>query len=155
MTLVFARTTRAALFINRIVWAALVAGPLCFGAIIIVLLYTSKPPGQSAPPLVFYLAVAGGLLLPAIGYAVRYVVWRLGRMADGHIALPAWSVGNILCWFFCEGITYFSLVLTLINFSLIPNILPAAWALFMLILAYPRKSTLLRPDATLQAEITT
>jgi F0F1-type ATP synthase membrane subunit c/vacuolar-type H+-ATPase subunit K len=127
----------------RIIWFALLLGPLAFlGMVIFVVL-----PGRAGTNMVHpqpQLVLVNGIMLVTmipIGYVIRRFVFRAGRV-DWGIAPAAFARGNIIFWAMCEGVAFSGLVFATINRSLWPTIVFVVIALGLQALTVPMRSSL-------------
>jgi hypothetical protein len=130
----------------RIIWAALIAGPVMFGAIVIFMLGPQqRAAGASLQPLLLYANVAMVATLIPAAYIVRAVVYRAGRTEDGSVRPASYATGNILFLAMCEGAAFASLVFGLLNGGTGLPMLLAVIALVVELINFPTGRPL-QPD---------
>lgn len=132
---------RAALLTMRIMWAALLLGPMLFMAVIIlVILPNAKRPIHPQPILNWVSFALPVMMIPA-AFIIRRLIFSRSR-TDAGIPPAAYSTGNIVLWASCEGCAFFGLVAAMLNASLWPTIIVVAIALSLQALTFPLESNL-------------
>jgi hypothetical protein len=97
----------------RIIWAALIAGPVIFAAVVLNLTAHQKP--KTLEPALLYFDVAWLAVAIPVAYIVRAIIYRKGRAPNGTVTAAAYGTGNIIFWAMCEGSAFLSLVCTMLN----------------------------------------
>ncbi|MCE9588934.1 MAG: hypothetical protein K8S99_00235 [Planctomycetes bacterium] len=95
----------------RIVWFALLTGPLVFLGVVVMIISNGRPPQQGMEIMTF---VAAGMLFTMVptGYFVRMQFYK--RFWRGDAVDPTgYFTGNLLLFALCEAVAFFGLVATL------------------------------------------
>ena len=121
----------------RIIWFALVAGPLFFAAVVLNQASHHQQQQRMLQPPLLYVDIAMLATMIPMAYVVRAIAYRNGRTASGTVKPAAYGTGNILFWSMCEGSAYFSLVCTMLNGGPGTPLLLAGIALAVLIANFP------------------
>jgi hypothetical protein len=132
---------KAALMVNRIIWAAMILGEVCFMVVLGVIFSQGKEAPTKPEPV---LIIADAVLLAVaflVALFVRVMIFQKARRGQMS-AVQAFGTGNILVLAACEGAAFFGLVICLINHSFGPSMWVVAVALALQIVNFPRKSTL-------------
>jgi hypothetical protein len=113
----------------RIIWAALLTGPLVFFGIVVYLLEQGamKAPAEDLSGIYIPLAWGAGIAMPVLGMVVRSMMSREGLRGD-PVPPQKRLQGYIIVWAFCEGAALLGVTLAFINASLTPYVFPAALA---------------------------
>jgi O-antigen ligase len=129
-----------AIMTQRIIWAALILGQISFAGVTAIIL---QQPGNPPPrPEVLNIICFAFLLEIPVGLVVRQVIFARGRRKDGRLTPGVYGTGNIIFWAMCEGASFFSLVVVLINRSFWPTIVVAAIAIAFQASTMPMRSAL-------------
>ena len=108
-----------------IIWGALLLGALCFALVEVLIL---QQPARLTPPppnvsLLFMLNIFGGGIIIAIAHVARFFLLRSSFCQKSPMGLLIfYYMGKLLCWFVCDGVLFFSLVLILLTHSFQPYI---------------------------------
>jgi hypothetical protein len=97
----------ASLAALRMIWAALILGPIVFGVVVMTIAAQRQ---ANAQPILLYIAIGMLATMVPVAYVVRSIVYRNGRTPEGAVSPTAYATGNILFWAMCEGSAFFSLV---------------------------------------------
>jgi len=118
----------------RIIWAALLIGPLSF---LFAVLWgaAQRPKSQPQPSLFIIECVMFAIAVP-IGFVIRRIIFNRG-MVDGKIKFQAFSTGNIVFWACCESIAFFGIIAAVQNGSLMPTCVPAFIAMACQAITFP------------------
>jgi hypothetical protein len=127
----------------RIIWFALLVGPIAFLAAMEFGIFSIRGT-QQAQPLFFWVDLAMLLTTVPITYGIRYLIFRRASI-DGSIPATAFSTGNIIFWAGCEGVAFSGLVFALLNGSLWPTIVVVAIAMGLQVLTFPTGKRLYDP----------
>jgi hypothetical protein len=128
---------QAALRTLRILWAALLAGPVAFLVVVAVVLSG----GGTAPAsdLATILGIVAFVLLIAGvfgGYTARLLAYRRG--SDGQRITPqAYFTGNLILFASCEAVALFSIVASLVVGQFGVVLIPAVLAMAVQVLNFP------------------
>ena len=116
------------LLILRIIWTALLMGECAFLAIIVFSILPHQPKPDHPMPILVWVAAAMLLTIVPITFAIRL---RIHNRTDptGHLPPTAYATGNIMFWAGCESVAFFSLMVTLVNGSLMPTLIIALIAM--------------------------
>lgn len=128
-------SVRGALRRMRIIWFSLLMGQVWF-LLILVLLILPRQHSVHPQPI---LSTVAFILLAAVvpgSFAARTMIFRRTR-ADGRLAPATYFTGSIIFWAGCEGVTFFALIVALLNGNLWPTIIVAAIALALCALTFP------------------
>lgn len=104
----------------RIIWGALLMGPLMF--LVVILILFRQGSGLNAGfnvqlfQMVCVAAVAGAVVM---SYIVRKVIYGAAN-ESGAIAMAKYSSGNIVFWALNEGAAFFALVCMLLHGQALP-----------------------------------
>jgi hypothetical protein len=127
-----------ALGIMRLIWGALLAGQLIFGAIVVVLIGMDMfDPAE--PPLPWVLLItAAAVLVTAVPVAliVRRRIYNQG-LEEETVKPQAYMTGNIVVWAAVESVTLLSLVGCIVSASLMPSIIPGVFAVALFLMLRP------------------
>lgn len=125
-----------ALVVQRILWMALLVGPLAFFLVVVFVLW---PGGFAAQPevarLLFPVAIGVLIIGLTMGVLLRRRIARSGH--DGSVELNRYATGNILFWAICEGSSLLGLVTMLMYGQLWPAVLIPAIASAAHLLTFP------------------
>ena len=127
----------------RIIWFALLIGPLSF---LMIVVFGMIPSTLNVTPQPMFTWICAGMLvieLP-IFLAIRASIFRRGRL-DGRLMLKSYTIGNIIFWAGCEGVAFFGIVAAMINKKLSPTLPFIVIALAMQALTFPIGSNVLQP----------
>ena len=128
------------LAVIRIIWAALLIGPLLFMAVIIlIVLPNAKRPLHPPPVALTWAAFAVPAMMIPVAFIVRRMLFTRSRTEAG-IPVAAYSTGNIVFWASCEGCAFLGLVVAMLTGSLWPTIIPVAIALSLQAITFPLES---------------
>lgn len=121
-------------------WAALLAGPLTFGAVVLGL--PARAPMDAGPGAGVAWA-ALGLTLAAIplGHLLRGRVWARATVG-GAVAPQPWLQGNVILWALCEGAAMLGVVAVMLDRPSPERLAVPAAALLAQALAFPRAGPL-------------
>jgi hypothetical protein len=128
-------TPTSSLAALRIIWLALILGPLVFAGVVMKIGAQQGP--KSLPPVFLYIDVAMLASMVPIAYVVRWIIYRGGRTDGGTVTPSAYGTGNILFWAMCEGSAFFSLVCAMLNGGKGTPFLLAGMALAVQIANFP------------------
>src|SRR4051812_28320304 len=80
----------------RIIWAALIMGPVMF--LVVVLFIGPNQPAQSPDfaRTLFYVALVMLAVMIPVGYVVRGAIFRAGRVEGGGVSPGAYANGSII-----------------------------------------------------------
>ena len=128
-------SVRGALRTMRIIWLSLVMGQIGF---LLILVLGILPSQHSVHPLPILSTVAFILMAAVIpgAFVARTMIFRRTQ-ADGRLAPATYVTGNIIFWAGCEGVTFFALIVAMINGNLWPTIVVAAIGLALCALTFP------------------
>jgi hypothetical protein len=125
-----------ALLAQRIIWAALLLGPILFMLVLVrVILPNRQQPPQPQPVLVWSNIIWFLIIVP-ITFIFRTVTLRRASV-DGRVPAAALATGNIIFWAGCEGSAFFGLIVAMLTGSLSPAIITVAIALSLQALTFP------------------
>ena len=101
----------------RIIWAALIAGPVVFALVILFVVRPQQAAGATPAlqPVLLYVNIIMVATMIPLAYIVRAVMYRGGREADGSVRPGSYATGNIIFLAMCEGAAFFSLVCGMLN----------------------------------------
>ncbi len=125
-----------ALLTGRIIWAALFAGQVIF--LIVVTMMMGKMTGV-APSVINSLHFSSvGFLVVAVPVAmfVRSQTYKKNWVGN-RVTPQGYLRGNLILWAACEGASLLSLIVTMLAGTLMPFIIPSAFALAVLVVNYP------------------
>ena len=133
------QTPDAALITIRIIWGAMIMGVLMFGVVVLagVGSHASTPADPKFIQLLFYIAVGMLCTTVPMGFALRSVIWRQGKDADGRVKPSAYNTGLIIQLAMCEGTAFFALVGTMLNGGRGPHLIVAGIAIAVMVLSFP------------------
>jgi hypothetical protein len=132
---------KAALTINRFIWAALLLGEIAFIVVLAVIFSQGKEaPTRPLPILIIIDAVLLAVVFLVALFA-RVMIFQKARRGQMP-AVQAFGTGNILVLAACEGPAFFGLIICVINHSFGPSMWVVAVAMALQIVNFPRKSTL-------------
>lgn len=142
-----------ALMTMRIIWLALLLGPILFmGVIVLVILPQSRQTTQPQPILTWVSFALLAMTVP-VAFVIRGIILRRSRIED-RIPTSAYSAANIIFWAASEGCALFALVVVMLNRSLWPTIVVAAIALCLQAITFPTGADLVAFDESGAAETT-
>lgn len=125
-----------ALLTMRVMWLALLLGPILFmGVIIVVILPGAKKPVHPQPILA-WVSIALLVTTVPVAFMIRALILRRARTESG-IPPAAYSTGNIVFWASCEACAFFGLIVAMLNVSLWPTIVVIAIALSLQAITFP------------------
>ena len=130
----------------RLIWAALIAGPVIFGAVVVFVMGPQqRAAGAQLLPVLLYIDVAMVATMIPAAYIVRAVMYRAGRKEDGSIPHATYAAATIVFLAMCEGSAFFSLVCGMMNGGTGLPMLLAVVALAVELINFPTGRPL-RPD---------
>ena len=125
-----------ALLTLRIIWFALLMGPISFLVLLGVLVLPSHVQANPPQPILVWVNLAMLVIVVPVNFFIRNLIFRRSQNEDG-IRPAAYSIGNIVFWAGCEGVAFFGLVIAVVNGSLWPTIVIVAIALVPQVLTFP------------------
>lgn len=128
-------SVRGALRTMRIIWLSLVMGQVAFLLVLVLGILPSQHPLHPLP----ILSTVAFILLAAVvpgAFVARTMIFRRTQ-ADGRLAPATYFTGSIIFWAGCEGVTFFALIVAMINGNLWPTIIVAAIGLALCALTFP------------------
>lgn len=126
---------KRALMNMRIIWMALVMGQVLFLLILVLLILPSQHVVHPQPILAMVAFIFMAAAIPGAFVARTMIFRRTG--ADGRLAPATYFTGSIIFWAGCEGVTFFALIVAMINGNLWPTIIVAAIGLALCALTFP------------------
>ncbi|MFI5381738.1 MAG: hypothetical protein ACHRHE_20770 [Tepidisphaerales bacterium] len=125
---------KKALLTLRIIWAALLMGQLMFLGIILSGVLQQQF-GQPRPVLTWTCFIMAAVIIP-VTYVIRTFMFQKAETPQG---LPAgtYASGSIIFWAGCEGMSFFGLVVAMVNASLWPTIMVVVIAMGLQVLTFP------------------
>lgn len=141
------------LVVLRIIWGALLMGQLCF-LVVLIMLFTQRvmPFGHLPQPTLTWISVALLVVMVPVGALLRWNTFRRARTPEGTLPPAAYASGSILFWACCEGVTFFALIVVMVNASFWPTILVAAASMAIQLVAFPTGAPLKTHPATFQID---
>ena len=118
----------------RIIWAALLIGPVIFLVVATTVGAEREPRDQT---ILFYVAAAMLVVITPVAHVLRSQVYARGRQPDGTVAAGAYATANIIFWAMFEGVSTFSIVGAMLNGGRGPHLYVTAVALAMHIVNFP------------------
>jgi hypothetical protein len=135
-----------------IMWAALLLGQLAFmGIETLILSQGQLLATEPLPMLIIVNLVMLLTIVPAV-FFVRRVVHRRARRPDGTMAAGSYGTGNLIFWAGCDGVSFFGLMIVLINRSFWPSILIVAVAMLCQVLTCPKSAALIARPSTFEVK---
>lgn len=135
----------AALRVLQIIWAALLLGVVALFIVDVnVGIPNHKKTQPPQPTLTMVSFIMGAVVLPVV-FAIRLRIFNRSRLERGTLTLTAYQTGNIIFWSGCEGVSYFALVVALVNGTLWPTIVAAAIASGLQFLTFPTGTNVNQP----------
>jgi hypothetical protein len=125
---------RAQLTVLRIIWMALLLGPLVFFGVIVS--GVMAPPQTTPQPVLVWVNLVMLLTFVPVAFVVRTVLFRRAEV-EGGIPIAAYSNGSIIFWAGCEGVSFLGLVIAHLNGSLWPTIVISGIAMGLQVLTFP------------------
>jgi hypothetical protein len=125
----------------RIIWFALLLGPLAFLAVVILQVLRNIPSAQTPQPVLIWVNAAMLLTELPVMFLIRKWMFDRARNAYG-IPRKAYSTGNIIFWAGCEAVAYFGIIVIILNRSVLPTLYFAGIAIAMIVLTFPRAGIL-------------
>ncbi len=119
----------------RIIWFALLMGQLMFLLILVLLILPRQLNVHPQPILSTVAFILTAAVIPA-AFVARMMIFRR-RHSDGRLAPATYFTGSIIFWAGCEGVTFFALIVAMINGNLWPTIIVVAIALALFALTFP------------------
>jgi len=119
----------------RIIWLALLIGQLMFLLILVLLILPNQHVVHPQPILATVAFILTAAVIPA-AFVARMMIFRRTR-ADGRMAPATYFTGSIIFWGGCESVTFFGLIVAMINGNLWPTIIVVAIALALFALTIP------------------
>ncbi len=119
---------------NRIIWFALLMGPIIFMMLVLAGVVT-KPANVQPQSILIWINLTMLLIVP-ITYVVRRVIFSKGTIG-GRITTMAYVSGNIIFWASCEGVAFFGIVVMMLNASMWPTLIFTVVALAGQALTFP------------------
>jgi|GEM_PF-3387711 len=126
---------RAALRTMRIIWFSLVMGQVGFLLILVLLILPSRHAVHPQPILSTVAFIFAAAVIPG-SFVARTTIFRR-RSADGRLAPATYFTGSIIFWAGCEAVTFFALIVVMLNGNLWPTIIVAAIGLALCALTFP------------------
>lgn len=121
----------------RIIWFALLAGPLLFTGIVYFLLNKGEEwNGTPQGSLVIAQILMFTMVVP-ITFVIFRSIYKRSEQKNGFIDDKAYATGRIIFWAGCEGVAFFGLTVVLVNHTFIPTIYTTVAALLMQVATYP------------------
>lgn len=138
-----AMTPASALKTLRLIWAALLMGQLSF-LVVIVVLWNGGFQARGFDDTVrmmFMLSIVFLAGTITLGYFIRMQIYKSGW--QGQVVSPgSYFTGNLMLLAMLEGASLFALVVTLLNGSLWPTVLPAVAAMAVQVINFPNGQAL-------------
>jgi hypothetical protein len=127
---------KKALMMMRVVWFALLAGPILFAALIgfFILPKQTQPPNLS-PVLVWAHIILFAVAIP-VTFLIRSSIFTRAE-ADGGILPSKYYVGNVVFWAGCEGPAFFGIVVAMMRGTFYPTIILVGLAIGLQVLTFP------------------
>ena len=127
----------------RIIWAALILGPMTFAIVTAINMAQPRQRVGAPEPIltVISFCMLGGILL---GFAVRWLIFSRGRTAEGVLKPTSYSTGNIVLWALCESAEFVSLIAAMVNHSFWPTIAVVGIGMACQVVTLPRVSAISR-----------
>lgn len=134
----------------RIIWLALILGPLVFLIVTVTVARREDVTPHAASDLLFYMALGMAAAVIPIAFVVRRMMYAKGRQPDGTVALSAYSSGTILFLAACDGVAMFAIAGAFLDGGRGAHLIIAALALGVQVLSFPtgkplRGDDVLRP----------
>jgi hypothetical protein len=120
----------------RIMWAALLIGPILFMAVIIFMILPNAKRPIHPQPILNWVSFALPAMMIPVAFVIRRLIFSRARTEAG-IPPAAYSTGNIVLWASCEGCAFLALVVAMLNASLWPTIIVVAIALSLQAITFP------------------
>jgi len=142
---------KQALMTIWIMWGALLMGQLVFLGF--VAFQVSQAGAVPHPePILFTVDMIMFVTIVPVTFLVRRVVQGRARRVDGTIPAAAYTTGNIIFWAGCEGVSFFGMIVAMLNGSLWPTIVIVAAAMGLQVISFPRSAALQAPNDTFKIE---
>ena len=131
------QTPAQALLTTRILWAALLIGPLIFVGIASQIFKGPPPPNSDDLQKFLPLVVCAFALveLPVL-YLVRGITFKKNRENDA-VTPRGFLTGNLMLFAGCEGLMLFAIVTWIVTRIIMPTVLPGVLALLVMLVNFP------------------
>ena len=127
---------RHQLTLLRLLWAGLLLGVVAFAVVVIVKVSGGHDHLPGDDPVLFYMSLVLFITMSPTGLSVRSQVYK--RYWVGHRVSPeGYYTGNIIFFAICEVITFVSLTVVLTSRSFLPQVIPAAVTVAVMLLNFP------------------
>ena len=126
---------KQALLAMRGIWATIVFSQIVFFAILVLFVM----PGQRVihPQLnLAWLDLVMLLTVVPMTFSIRNLFFRRTQV-DGRVPIGVYQRGNLIFWAACEGVSFFGLVVAMVNGSLSPTIWVVLFALGLQAMTFP------------------
>jgi hypothetical protein len=128
--------SKQALLNLRIIWFALLLGPIGFMCVIAFrLMPGAREHLEVQPALIWVTTIMFATVIP-MGFMIRWFLFKRMR-PDGSLSPTIYRAGNIIFWAMCEMVAFLGLVTAMINGSFWPTILFVAAALGLQTITFP------------------
>ena len=126
---------RRALATMRIIWGAIILGQLVFLAVLILVIMPKQQPHPAQPVLVWMNLI---LLVTAVPmtFGLRQLAFRKTQV-EGRIPAAVYSRANLIFWAGCESVSFFGMVVAMLNDTLWPTIVVVIIAMVLQVLTFP------------------
>lgn len=128
-------SVRRALRTMRIIWLSLAMGQVGFLLVLVLAILPSQHAVHPQPILSAVAFILAAAVIPG-AFVARTIIFRR-TCADGRLAPATYFAGNIIFWAGCESVTFFGLIVAMINGNLWPTIIVVAIALALFSLTFP------------------
>jgi hypothetical protein len=112
---------RRQLFTLRIIWAALLLGPIMFILVVLLAIFPNRAPEAQSMDMSIFRIVSIAMIATMLptAYIVRAVIYGK-RDEYGTIPIARYSTANILFWAMSEGAAFFPIVCMLLDGKPLP-----------------------------------
>jgi hypothetical protein len=124
-----------ALWLTRIIWAAMIAGQVIF-MVVVPVVWSRHATDGAATNVLFVISMAMLLTLVPFGYFVRMQVYK-ANWRDKIVTPGGYVTGNLILLAACEGVAMVGLVHAMLSGTLFPAVIPTILALVVQIINFP------------------
>jgi hypothetical protein len=112
---------RQQLMALRLIWAAMLIGPLVFLVMLVgfILPHHAVPFNEPRMKMMFMACMTILVTALPIAYALRALTYGK-KLEDGTIPVSRYMTGNIIFWAICEGLAFFALICVMLNGTMTP-----------------------------------
>lgn len=130
-------TPEQALHSARVMWMALLAGPVLFLIVVISTDAAKLNGSKDVADLLLYINLGMLAIQLVVGFVVRASFYRKSMTDEGLVSPQGYVGGNMVLWAMCEGAALFSVVICMLAGVFVPYVIPMVIASAVHVATFP------------------